>query len=326
MQKTIEDKPIYILAPMDDVTDTVFRQVICSCAKPDLSFSEFVNVDGLMSPGRKRLLPKLERQDSEAPLVAHIWGANPANFAAVADQIASGSLAAEVGSKDNFAGIDLNMGCPARAVIKGGVCSALIKNHELASTIIAATKQGNNGRLRLSVKTRLGFERIDPQWTQFLLRHDLDMLTIHLRTVKEMSLVPAHFSELSRIIKERDRISPKTKIIANGDIMSRQQGDELIAKYNLDGVMIGRGVFHDPFVFSKNSPWQNTAKKDRIKLFMEHLNSYNEWAINPDKGVKRLNKYAKIYVNGFAGAKELREQLAQAESVLQMQDILRAVL
>ncbi len=313
--------PLFILAPMDDVTDTAFRQIVSSCAKPDLCFSEFVNVDGLMSPGRNRLFSKLEQADSEPPLVAHLWGSKPENFLDIADQVASGALAKEIGNLNNFAGIDLNMGCPARAVIKGGICSALIKNHDLAREIIEATRAGNKGRLPLSVKTRLGFEKIDPDWIRFLLGFDLDMLSVHLRTVKEMSLVPAHYEELERIVKERDELSPSTLIIANGDVQSRAQGEELIAKYGIDGVMIGRGVFHDPFVFSPKSPWTSTTKEERLKLFLKHLEIYNEWAKNPDKGVKRLNKYAKIYINGFDGAKELREKLAKANSILQMQEI-----
>lgn len=324
LEPNTKRKPIFILAPMDDVTDTVFRQVVSTCAKPDLCFSEFVNVDGLMSQGRKRLLTKLESSPVEAPLVAHIWGKDPANFEAIAEQVASGQLAKQLGNPNNFAGIDLNMGCPVKAVLKSGICAGLIRNHQLATEIIEATKRGNNGRLPLSVKTRLGFEKIDPTWTQFLLKTGIDMLSVHLRTVKEMSLVPAHYEELTRLVEERDRLSPNTALIANGDILSREQGEQLIKDYGIDGVMIGRGVFHDPFVFSKHSSWAKVTEKERIKLFSTHLNLYKEWAKEPDKGARRLNKYAKIYINGFDGAKEMREELAQADTILQMQAVLKA--
>ncbi len=317
-------KPLYILAPMDDVTDMPFRQVISSCAKPDLCFSEFVNVDGLMSPGRKRLQRKLESSSSEPPLVAHIWGLKPQNFEAVADSLSGGELAKELGNPKEFAGIDLNMGCPAKAVLKVGAGAGLIKTPNLAAEIIAATKRGAKGRLPLSVKTRLGYDHIDPEWTRFLFASGIDMLSVHLRTVKEMSLVPAHYKELTRLVKERDRISPSTLLIANGDILNRAQGEEIIKEYGIDGVMIGRGVFHDPFAFSFNSPWQNVPTEERIKLFLRHLTLYREWADNPDKGVKRLNKYAKIYINGFDGAKELREKLAQTNTVQQMQEVILA--
>ncbi|MGH7234420.1 MAG: tRNA dihydrouridine synthase [Candidatus Saccharimonadales bacterium] len=317
-------KPLFIMAPMDDVTDTVFRQVISECAKPDLCFSEFVNVDGLMSPGRERLLNKLNSAAIEPPLVAHIWGAKPQNFKVIADQIASGALAKEIGNPANFKGVDLNMGCPVKTVLKAGVCAGLIKNQALAGEIINATKKGAKNRLPVSVKTRLGYERIDPEWTQFLLSQGVDMLSVHLRTVKEMSLVPAHFEELERLVKERDSISPSTLLVANGDIINKAQGQELIDKYKIDGVMIGRGLFHDPFAFSLDSPWPSVSKEERIKLFSRHLSLYLGWARNPDKGVGRLNKYAKIYINGFDGAKEMREKLAHAKTILQMQEVILA--
>lgn len=306
----INTKPLFILAPMDDVTDTVFRQVISACGKPDLCFSEFVNVDGLMSAGRKSLQRKLERFETEPPLVAHIWGLNPANFKKAARQLASGSLAQEIGLSTNYAGIDLNMGCPVRAVTKIGACSGLIKNRALAAEIIAAVKDGNRGRLPVSAKTRLGFGEIDPSWTEFILKQGVDMLSIHLRTVKEMSKVPAHFEELIRIKHQRDQFSPNTLLIANGDIGNIQQGQEIIKRYNIDGVMIGRGIFTDPFAFSSKIQWDDVGTSGRIGLFRKHLVLYKAWAENPDKGVKRLNKYAKIYLSGFDGAKQLREKLA----------------
>ena len=325
MQKTAHKRPLFILAPMDDVTDTVFRQVISSCAKPDLCFSEFVNVDGLVSKGRKNLLRKLDFAQSEPPLVAHIWGLNTEHFKKIAANIASGKLAEEMGLPCNFAGIDINMGCPVRNVIKTGACSALIKNPDLAAEIILSVKIGAKGRLPISVKTRLGFERIDPGWSRFLLSQGIDMLSIHLRTVKEMSRVPAHFEELRRIKEERDRLSPNTLVVANGDISNRAHGQKVITKYGIDGVMIGRGVFEDPFAFSNQSPWQNMTPKDKLALFMKHLSLYLQWANNPNRGVMRLNKYAKIYVSGFDGAKELREKLAKCKSIQQMMEIASAV-
>ncbi len=317
-------KPFFAMAPMDDVTDTVFRRLISSCAAPDLCFTEFVNVDGLMSPGRKRLLKKLDYSSDEPPLIAHIWGLDPDNFYAVANQIASGELADELGLTKNFAGIDINMGCPVKQVVKMGACSALMNNLQLAQDIIESTKRGAAGRLPVSVKTRLGFNRIDPDWSKFLLGRDLALLTIHLRTTKEMSRVPAHYEELTRIKHERDSLAPTTLLMANGDILTHAQGKNLAARYGLDGVMIGRGVFHDPFVFAANSPWEHVSANDKIKLFAKHLALFADWSDNPDKAVLRLNKYAKIYLNGFNGAKELREKIAVARSVRQMQAALSA--
>ncbi len=316
-------RPFFVLAPMDDVTDTVFRRVIAACAPADLNFSEFVNVDGLMSPGRSRLIKKLDRDEAEPPLVAHIWGINPDNFRSVADQIASGELAEELGLKTNFAGVDLNMGCPAKDVVKTGACSALINNHELAQDIIQATKAGLAGRLPLSVKTRLGYNKIEPDWFDFLFAQDLAMLTVHLRTKKEMSLVDAHYDELVWIRQKRDKLAKNTLLVANGDIASRGQGEEIIDRYKVDGVMIGRGVFHDPFAFSAASPWEKLGYLDRTGLFLKHLSLFKQWSPSPDKAVARLNKYAKIYLSGFSGAKELRERIALAKTIDDMVNLVK---
>src|SRR6201991_3364863 len=179
-------KPFFVLAPMDDVTDTVFRQIVQSTAAPDLFFTEFVNVDGLMSPGRDKLMKKLRFVENERAVVAQLWGLKPENFKAVAEQIADGTIARELGLPDgcNFVGVDLNMGCPAKSEVQNGACSALIKleNRELADQIIEATREGLAGRLPLSVKTRLGFNQVDMTWFEFLLSKKLDMLTVHGRT------------------------------------------------------------------------------------------------------------------------------------------------
>ncbi len=311
MDYVVSNRPLFILAPMDDVTDTAFRQTISHCYPPDLCFCEFVNVDGLMSPGRGRLLPKLLRVDDEPPLVAHIWGLNPDNFYQISRQIASGELAQEIGLKDNFAGIDINMGCPTRQVVQNGACSALIKDKTLARQIIQAVRQAAGDSLPISVKTRIGYDEIDPSWSQFLFGQNLDMVTFHVRTRKDMSKVPAHWSEFARLKQERDDIAPHTLLIGNGDILNRRQGLDLISAYGLDGVMIGRGVFRDPFAFSLDSPWTKFTAAQRLELFAWHLQRVRESGDNLDSQVKRLNKYAKIYVCDFVGAKELREQIAR---------------
>lgn len=315
MHRSDEKAPLFILAPMDDVTDTVFRQIIHSTAPADLYVTEFVNVDGLMSPGRPKLLKKLLFRENEGPLIAQLWGLKPENFEAIAQQIADGTLARELGLPEgvNFRGIDLNMGCPAKSEVKNGTCSALIKNRPLAAEIIEATKRGA-GSLPVSVKTRVGFSHIDMSWIEFLLEHELDMLTIHWRTRKEMSKVPAHWELADEAVAMRDRISPSTKLIGNGDVLTRQQGEELAAKYNLDGIMIGRGVFHDPYVFAKESPWESVPKQDKIALYRKHVELFAETWQPGERAIHTLNKFCKIYINGFDGAKEMREVLMSCES------------
>lgn len=317
-------KPFFVLAPMDDVTDSVFRQIVASCTPPDLFFTEFVNADGLQSPGRPRLLKKLFFTPGEGPLIAQIWGKQPENFYKTAQQIADGSFAREMGLPEgvNFAGVDLNMGCPSKTEVKNGTCVALINDRTLAKELIEATRQGLDGHLPLSVKTRLGFNEIDLTWLEFLLKQKLNMLTIHGRTKKEMSKVPAHWDLIGEAAKLRAEIAPDTLLVGNGDVADRQQGIGLAKRYGLDGIMIGRGIFHDPFAFSEASPWEHYAAEQRIGLYKNQVELFAATWRNNERPIHTLNKFCKIYINGFDGAKELRERLMQAESTDQLLTLL----
>ena len=322
-------RPFFVLAPMDDVTDTVFRQIVGQCAPPDLYFTEFVNVDGLQSKGREKLLPKLVFTVHDRPLIAQIWGKTPENFYKTCAQIADGSMARELGLSEgvNFAGVDLNMGCPAKSEVKNGTCSALILpiNRELAGDIIDASREGLNTvdtPLPLSVKTRLGYNEIDYTWHEYILHKKLNMLTIHGRTKKQMSKVPAEWDAIEVIRKLRDDISPATLIVGNGDVLSRKHGEDLIKKHGLDGAMVGRGIFHDPFVFAPPvdglSPWLTVSRKDRIELFASHIKLFGATWTKNERRLVTLNKFCKIYINGFDGAKEIREELMACETIDQL--------
>jgi len=318
-------RPFFALAPMDDVTDTVFRQIIAGLAPPDISYTEFVNVDGLESVGKPNLMKKLQFTAVESPLIAQIWGLNPDNFYKVAQHIADGSYAREFGlpAGVNFAGVDLNMGCPAKSEVQNGACSALINNRPLAEQIITATQAGLDGRQPLSVKTRLAFSQIDLTWHEFLLSQKLNMLTIHGRTRKEMSKVPVHWPEIAQIADLRDKLSPETLIVGNGDIATHAQGVELAKKYNLDGVMIGRGVFNDPYVFAANSPWPTLTRQQRIDLYAKHVKLFAKTWQNNERRVVTLNKFCKVYIQNFAGAKELREKLMNAQTTDELVALLK---
>lgn len=305
--------PFLAMAPMDEVSDTVFRQIIAGCAAPDLFYTEFVNVDGLQSAGRQKLLFKLRQGRVERNLIYQLWGKDPRNFYKTALQIADRSILAEAGSAKGAkaAGIDLNFGCPA--VASSGACIGMINNRSLVDDIIASTKKGA-GRLPVSVKTRLGLNQIDFTWHEFLLSKKLNMLTIHGRTAKEMSKVPVHWDAVEHIRQLRDQIAPDTLIAGNGDIESYRQAQEIITKYKLDGAMIGRGLFHDPYVFSSKSPWPNFSKQQKIDLYRQHLKLFTGTWKNGERKLHTINKFCKVYINGFDGAKELREQLMLLDS------------
>ena len=236
-------QPFFVLAPMEAVTDVVFRHVVARAGAPDIYFTEFTNATGWVHAGEKAIGGRLLKTDDEQPIVAQIWGGEPGDM----EQLAAHCR--ELG----YHGIDINMGCPAKSAIKSGG-SALIRNPELATQAIAAAKTAG---LPVSVKTRLGYTRIDEwhDWLAHLLRQDIVNLTIHLRTKKEMSKVPAHHELIPGIIALRDQLAPHTLLTINGDIADRAHGLELTAKYpGINGIMIGRGVFHNPFCFVDTSP------------------------------------------------------------------------
>ena len=307
-------KPFFVLAPMDDVTDTVFRRVIAACAPPDLFFTEFVNVDALQSRGRESTLKRLRFTDTECPIIAQVWGLNPENFKKSAADIA------ELG----YAGIDLNFGCPVKDVVQNGACSALIKpeNWGRAAEMIQACREGAP-TLPLSVKTRLGFNEVDYGWHEFLLKQTLNALTIHGRTRKQMSKVPADWAAMEPIVRLRTSLSPSTKIIGNGDVLTRAQGEELATKHGVDGVMVGRGIFHDPFMFDQKSPWEGMSKEQKIALYRKHVQLFADVWEDGERRVHTLNKFCKIYINGFDGAKELRERLMHANSTEELLGLLK---
>lgn len=310
-------KPFFVLAPMDDVTDVVFRSIVAECYAPDMMFTEFVNVDGLCSVGRPKLIHKLAyNPKTDTNTVAQIWGKSPDNYRTVASEIAA----------MGFAGVDINMGCPQKNEVNNGCCSALINDRTLAGNIIRATQEGVAGRLPVSVKCRLGWNEIDYSWHEYLLGFGLAMLSVHARTRKEMSDVPAHWDALPKIVELRDRISPQTKIVVNGDIRDYAHGLEVANASRADGVMIGRGVFKDPYCFDQNSPWSTMTPQQKIRLYMEHISRFNDTYKNREKSFQSLRKFCKTYIHGFDSATEVREMVMGASSNQNLLDALNKYL
>lgn len=289
-------KPFFILAPMEDVTDTVFRRVFLKAGSPDLFFTEFTSVDGLKSAGHDKVAQRLLYHKEEKPLIAQIWGMKPENYFKTAQELKG----------KGFDGIDINMGCPQKTVIKNGACSALIKNHSLAHEIIEATKEGA-GDMPVSVKTRIGFKTIETEdWIGFLLEHNLAAITVHARTQKEMSKVPAHWEEVEEVCKLRDQMQKNTYIIGNGDILTLGSAREKITKYGCDGVMIGRGALQNPWIFSGRDH-ETIGVSERLELMNLHLDLFEkEWA--GVKSYQLLKKYFKVYLSHFDGANEMRQE------------------
>lgn len=295
-------KPFLALAPLDGVSDFVFREIIADIAKPDVMFTEFVSSNALQSQGYDRVIAKLKYSKKQKPIVAQIWGTKPENYYKTAKLVES----------LGFDGVDINMGCPVREVMKIGAGSAHIKNFELAGEIITALKKGA-GKIAVSVKTRIGIDKVvTNEWIRFLLEQKLDALTVHARTAAEMSKVPAQWDEIGKAVKMRDEMKLATVIIGNGDIKNCEQANLVAKKYEVDGVMIGRGIFTNPWVFEKQA--KNHDKNEFLKLLLKHARLYDKTYPEKDRFLA-MRKYFKIYVRSFPGAAHLLQQLMQAESL-----------
>lgn len=303
-------KPFFILAPMEDVTDVVFRHVVKEAGAPDVFFTEFTNSDSFCHPdGKESVRGRLTFTEDEQPMVAHIWGDKPKFFKEMSIQLA------EMG----FKGIDLNMGCPVPNVAERGKGSGLILRPEVAAELIQAAKAGG---LPVSVKTRIGFTQQSEldDWISHLLKQDIANLSIHLRTRKEMSKIVAHWELIPRVVELRDALAPQTLITINGDIQDRQMGLELAEKYGVDGIMIGRGIFKNPFAFEKEA--REHSSEELIALLRLQLDLQDQYAQIIPRSITGLHRFFKIYVKGFPGANDLRVQLMDTKTT----DEVRAIL
>lgn len=307
-------KPFFVLAPMADVTDCAFREMIAKYSRhgevgggPDVFWTEFVSADGLCSPGREVLLRDLEFSANERPIVAQLFGSNPENMFKAA------KLCAEKG----FDGIDINMGCPDKSIEKQGAGAAMIKNPKRAQEIIKAAQEGSG--LPVSVKTRIGYNKVEwREWLPYILEMKPAALTIHLRTRKEMSLVPAHWELMPEIVsfireKNKEIGNEKMLILGNGDALSIPHARELAEKSGCDGVMLGRAIFGNPWLFDELRNKDQIILEEKFRVMIEHTKLF-EHKLGDIKSFAIMKKHYKAYVHGFDGAKELRVHLMEKEN------------
>ncbi|OGI71649.1 hypothetical protein A3B84_00135 [Candidatus Nomurabacteria bacterium RIFCSPHIGHO2_02_FULL_35_13] len=321
-------KPFFCLAPMSDVTDIAFRYILAKYGKNRenknsiVFWTEFVSADGLCNKlARKKLSHMLEYSESERPIVAQVFGANPENMEKACQYVAS----------LGFDGIDINMGCPDKSVVSQGAGAGLIKTPQLARKIIQAAHAGiksAGGNIPVSVKTRVGFnkEEIDT-WIGELIKEDISALTIHLRTSKELSLVPANWDYIKKIKELIKKSRKEIMLIGNGDVKDLKDAESKALEYGCDGVMIGRGVFGNPFFFSgkrqdlKSS--ERSCLKERLLILIEHTQIFDKELSKPkNKSFAVMKKHFKAYVNGFDGAKELRAKLMETENSKEVEKII----
>lgn len=302
-------KPIMVLAPMANVTDAAFRRVIAKYGKPDVTWTEFVSADGLFLGGKEILLRDLEFSEGERPIVAQFFTSKPEMMEQAA------KLACELG----FDGIDINMGCPDRGVERQGAGAALIKNPKLAREIIRAAKKGA-GDLSVSVKTRIGYNKNELEtWLPELLAEDPAVVTIHARTRKEMSKVPARWSEVKRAVEIRDSMKSKTLILGNGDALDIEDAKKKVEETGCDGVMLGRAIFGNPWLFSKKEN-KTVDIEEKLEVMLEHTELFQK-LLGDIKNFAIMKKHYKAYVNGWDGAKELRIKLMETSNFDEVKEI-----
>lgn len=300
---------------MANVTDAAFRRIIAKYGKPAVFWTEFVSVEGLLSRGKEKLLPDFWFTEAERPIVAQIFGGKPEQFYEVA------KLIVELG----FDGVDINMGCPDRGVEKSGGGAALIKDPVRAQRVVAELKRGiadAGSDIPVSVKTRLGYNKNEMEaWLPAILAAKPAALTVHLRTRKEMSAVPAHWDLMPRIVEIRNAASPETLLLGNGDVKDLAEAKQRISETGCDGVMLGRAIFGNPWLFAEKEP----ATEEKLRVCIEHTKLFAELFKNI-KSFDVMKKHYKAYVHGFDGAKELRVKMMEAGSVAEIEKIAAAFL
>lgn len=324
-------KPTIVLAPMADVTDAAFRQMIAKYSKmgkgaepspeenglrrgegglvaperkrggPDVMWTEFVSADGLCHPdGRKRLMRDLAYTEAERPIVAQLFTAHPEKMREAA------ALIKELG----FDGLDINMGCPDRSVEKQGAGAALIKKPALAREVIRAAMEGAQG-IPVSVKTRIGYNKDELEtWLPELLAEEPAVVTVHARTRKEMSDVSAHWDRVKRAVLIRNGLSSKTLIFGNGDVVDIDDAKKKAAETGADGVMLGRAIFGNPWLFSSEKKVAQVPIPERLRVLIEHTELF-EKIFTREKSFAVMKKHYKAYCEGFSGARELRTKLME---------------
>lgn len=313
--------PVFSLAPMEDVTETSFREIVLNTAEQDclhVLFTEFTSTDGLCNEkGRPKVSGRLVVSDSERQLlsaknvkiVAQIWGTRPENFFKSAQLITENY---------QFDGIDINLGCPVKKIVRQGGCSALIGKYDIVNEIIKATQEGTH--LPVSVKTRTGTcKPITEEWISFLLDCKPAAIILHGRTQKQMSEVPADWTQIQKAVELRDQKQSLTRIIGNGDVKDYADGLNKCTEFGCDGVMVGRGIFSDPWFF--NSTKFEPSITDRFNLLWKHtLLHQRNWG---DKhNFLNLRRFYKIYINNFDNAQTIRMKLMETFNI---EDVVRVI-
>lgn len=308
-------KPVFVLAPLANVTDAVFRAHIAKYSKPDVFWTEFVAADGLVHPkGRQALLRDLKFSEAERPIVAQLFTAHPDTM----------REAARICTELGFDGIDINMGCPDKNVMKQGAGAACMKDPKLAQALILAAREGTiaAGReLPISVKTRLGFNEDNlEEWLPALLEVKPAVVTVHARTKKDMSKVPARWERVKRAVEIAT--GSGTLIFGNGDVRDIADAEEKVKQTGADGVMLGRAIFGNPWLFDKD---KQVTVRERVLAALAHTQLF-EATWGTTKSFELMKKHYQAYINHFPLAKELRVELMDCHAASEVESVIEKFL
>ena len=310
-------KPFFVMAPMADVTDPAFRALVAKHGKPDVFWTEFVAADGIYHTRELQKIPDEENHlmrdlhysAQERPIVAQVFTSNPENM----------KYMAELVKKLSFDGLDINMGCPDRSIEKQGCGSAMIKTPAVAQDIIRAAMTSG---LPVSVKTRVGYNtEVLDEWLPALLEMKPEAVTLHLRTRKQLSLVPADWELMKKAVAIRNRLAPEVLLIGNGDITDLDDAKVKIAATGCDGAMIGRGMFGNPWVFAGKKS-EDVPLTEKLEALIELAYAFE--ALRPAKSFAILKKHIKAFVTGFDNAAEMRARLMEAQNATELEAVIRA--
>lgn len=304
------EKPVFVLAPLANVTDAVFRAHIVKHSKPAVIWTEFVAADGLCHPkGREALLRDLKFSEAERPIVAQLFTAHPDTM----------REAAKICTELGFDGIDINMGCPDKNVMKQGAGASCMKDPKLAQQLIIAAREGSiaaGKELPISVKTRLGFNEDNlEEWLPALLEARPAVVTVHARTKKEMSKVPARWERVKRAVEIAK--GSGTLIFGNGDVRDMADARQKVAETGADGVMFGRAIFGNPWLFDEA---KQVTVRERLESAVAHTKLFESiWG--DTKSFELMKKHYQAYINHFPLAKELRVELMNCHAADEVEKV-----
>ncbi len=326
-------RPIVGLSPMDGVTDTAMRYISKKYGQPAVMMTEFTSVEGVRA-GALKLMDDFRYDQSQRPIVAQVFGADPQAFYQTAIVVCA----------LGFDGIDINMGCPAKKVEERGAGAALIQNPKLAGQIIQAVKRGlqdwqegisfegagvhpniisyleslsNPPRklIPISIKTRIGYDKpLAQEWAEHLIEFEPATITMHGRTLEQLYSGVADWDQIgqaAKVVKATDIL-----FLGNGDVKSLTEAKKKTKAYSLDGVLIGRAAQGNPWVFTG----KQASPKEKLEVALEHTQKYVEFF--PHRPFFPVRKHLAWYAHGFPSASQVRQRLVMTNNLTEVQAII----